>query len=213
MAAAATALATPAARRPLRNRASAASATPTRTKTVEATAAAQWVIAGAPCRSNRPPSPQRAAPLGQSIRTSATTTKPTPAHASASARPRQRPHERRCPRPATPIAAIASMPSHASSTPCAAERADVVAAMGARVRGPGEECAIQKPPRPARTTVAAYRPRRGRARSLGLPDARKEERARLLQHLARDHEALDLVRALVDLRDLRVASCARPGIP
>ena len=53
---------------------------------------------------------------------------------------------------------------------------------------------------------------RGRPRSsrvaVGLDryaDAREEEGAVLLQHLARDHEALDLVRALVDLRDLRVA--------
>ena len=34
---------------------------------------------------------------------------------------------------------------------------------------------------------------------------RRREGARLLQHLARDHEPLDLVRALVDLGDLRVA--------
>src|SRR5258707_14743170 len=33
----------------------------------------------------------------------------------------------------------------------------------------------------------------------------KEEGARLAHHLAGDHEALDLLRALVDLRDLRVA--------
>src|SRR3954464_8138528 len=42
----------------------------------------------------------------------------------------------------------------------------------------------------------------------GIPrsaDACKEERPVLLEHLACDHEALDLVRAFVDLRDLRVA--------
>src|SRR5579859_5384053 len=39
----------------------------------------------------------------------------------------------------------------------------------------------------------------------GLRDAGKKERTLLLDHLAGDHEALDLVRALVDLRDLRVA--------
>src|SRR6476619_975508 len=36
-------------------------------------------------------------------------------------------------------------------------------------------------------------------------NAGKEERARLAQHLAGDHESLDLLRSLVDLRDLRVA--------
>src|SRR5438045_3458671 len=36
-------------------------------------------------------------------------------------------------------------------------------------------------------------------------DARKQEGARLLQHLACDHQALDLLCAFVDLRDLRVA--------
>src|SRR5580765_2131475 len=38
-----------------------------------------------------------------------------------------------------------------------------------------------------------------------LANAREQGRALLLDHLARDHEPLDLVRALVDLRDLRVA--------
>src|SRR6266852_4166945 len=37
-----------------------------------------------------------------------------------------------------------------------------------------------------------------------LPDACEEKRALLLQHLARDHQPLDLVRSFVDLRDLRV---------
>src|SRR5919201_496610 len=36
-------------------------------------------------------------------------------------------------------------------------------------------------------------------------NARKEERALLLQHFACDHQTLNLVRAFVDLRDLRVA--------
>src|SRR6476646_1670128 len=36
-------------------------------------------------------------------------------------------------------------------------------------------------------------------------NAGKQERARLAQHLAGDHEPLDLLRALVDLRDLGVA--------
>src|SRR6476619_249236 len=37
-----------------------------------------------------------------------------------------------------------------------------------------------------------------------LADSGKQERALLLEHLARDHQPLNLVRPLVDLRDLRV---------
>ena len=57
------------------------------------------------------------------------------------------------------------------------------------------------------------------ARSLPLRagprrDTRYALAARLAQHLAGDHEPLDLLRALVDLRDLRVAhASARPGTP
>src|SRR4051794_11373076 len=45
-----------------------------------------------------------------------------------------------------------------------------------------------------------------------LANAREEGAALLLDHLARDHEALDLVRALVDLRDLRVAHHPLDGV-
>src|SRR3954471_12340066 len=57
-----------------------------------------------------------------------------------------------------------------------------------------------------------------RSRSAGfvttnaLDDAGQEERPLLLEHLARDHEALHLVRALVDLRDLRVPHHALDGV-
>src|SRR5258707_12718685 len=40
----------------------------------------------------------------------------------------------------------------------------------------------------------------------------KEEGARLAHHLAGDHEALHFLRALVDLRDLRVAHEALDGV-
>src|SRR6476661_2916901 len=58
----------------------------------------------------------------------------------------------------------------------------------------------------AERVVQGWRHRRawregGRGRREGLTDTREEECARLLQHLAGDHEALDLLCALVDLRD------------
>src|SRR5205085_7390242 len=56
--------------------------------------------------------------------------------------------------------------------------------------------------RPSSYSLAA-RPKASGGASLG--DTRQQERALLLDHLARDHQSLDLVRALVDLRDLRVA--------
>src|SRR5437588_412474 len=43
-------------------------------------------------------------------------------------------------------------------------------------------------------------------------NARKEESAALAHHLAGDHEPLDLLRPLVDLRDLRVAHEALDGV-
>src|ERR1051325_8054645 len=43
-------------------------------------------------------------------------------------------------------------------------------------------------------------------------DRAEQEGAGLLRHLARDHEPLDLLGALVDLRDLRVAHEALDGI-
>src|SRR5206468_3682944 len=43
------------------------------------------------------------------------------------------------------------------------------------------------------------------SRSRASADAGEQERPRLLHHLARDHEPLDLLRSLVDLGDLRVA--------
>src|SRR5437667_11998702 len=61
-------------------------------------------------------------------------------------------------------------------------------------------------------------PARRRRRSRPPParppsaDRRQEERAALTGHLAGDHEALDFLRALVDLRDLRVAHEALDGV-
>src|SRR5262245_51320456 len=52
-----------------------------------------------------------------------------------------------------------------------------------------------------KTRACACRPPEGR---ILLGNAGEEEGARLAHHLASDHEALDLLRALVDLRDLRV---------
>src|SRR5436309_15272663 len=43
-------------------------------------------------------------------------------------------------------------------------------------------------------------------------DTGEQERTLLLQHLASDHQALDLVRPLVDLRDLRIAHHPLDGV-
>src|SRR5215468_2516134 len=56
----------------------------------------------------------------------------------------------------------------------------------------------------------AVRPNASGGASLG--DTGEERVALLPDHLAGDHEALDLVRALVDLRDLRVAHHALDGV-
>src|SRR3954449_11119857 len=45
-----------------------------------------------------------------------------------------------------------------------------------------------------------------------LANAGEQRRALLVDHLARDHQPLDLVRALVDLRDLRVAHHPLDGV-
>src|SRR6266508_2144483 len=52
-------------------------------------------------------------------------------------------------------------------------------------------------------TSGVYAGRGGNQRALA--NTGQEKRALLLEHLARDHEPLNLIRALVDLRDLGVA--------
>src|ERR1022692_3094329 len=46
---------------------------------------------------------------------------------------------------------------------------------------------------------------RSSGKKLACSNISRQERPALTHHLARDHEPLDLLRALVDLRDLRVA--------
>src|SRR2546425_12464541 len=52
----------------------------------------------------------------------------------------------------------------------------------------------------------------GRAPANALRDRGEQEHPRFLHHLARDHEPLDLLRALVDLGDLRIAHEALGGV-
>src|SRR5438045_423244 len=70
-------------------------------------------------------------------------------------------------------------------------------------RGPGGRRTVS----PTRTTPSLSSPPRSRS-----SDGTEQERARFLRHLACDDEPLDLLRALVDLRDLRVAHEALDGV-
>src|SRR5207247_10780441 len=87
---------------------------------------------------------------------------------------------------------------------------------GATLRGPAARVQTSPYcPRAAGRWIATPAPPRRREESHGVhrsgaasADAGEQERARLLQHLARHHETLDPLRALVDLRDLRVAHVA-----
>src|SRR6185437_3962533 len=103
-------------------------------------------------------------------------------------------------------------PSRGGATaPSAARRPH--AARGAPGRSESEARRVGRrtnaPPVPtsSRTSTRGAHPSTSRVRgeSPPSPDTGQEECAGLLQHLARDHKALDLLCALVDLRDLRVA--------
>src|SRR5215210_2602995 len=67
--------------------------------------------------------------------------------------------------------------------------------------GTSSKSSAGQPGRPRSYSSAA----RWKLRACSLANARERGRALFLDHLAGDHEPLDLVRALVDLRDLRVA--------